>query len=301
MQMLKAKVEMSSVIPEQADEKTLQELVAKIQDLAVLPHVVFKVLELTSGQSDTAGIEMERAIVVDPGFSSKVLMLANSASYGLPRKVTAIREAIMFLGYKGVRNIAMTVGVYDLFIGKTDKESMRRRTWWRQSIDSAIAARWIAKGLNRSNPDEAYTCGLLHLIGKSILERVGSGQYDQVETLMAENGLRDVEAELMVFGVDHVTAAVAAAQKWGLPPMLISGLRYRDVPSDPDSNGELEALTALGNLCGVVAREGWSHNPEALSITPLWACEVLNLDERKLVMVVDAALAEIAAAGRAQF
>ena len=121
----------------QFESPDLNALMARMRDLAVLPHVVYKVLEI-SGNSDSSTAEVERTIVVDPGFSSKLLTVANSAYYALPRKVTSIREAILFLGFKSIRQIAMTVGVYDMFIGKTDAESMRRRTWWWASIWSRM-------------------------------------------------------------------------------------------------------------------------------------------------------------------
>ena len=131
-----------SALPVANDER-LNDILRKVNDLAVLPHVVFKVLEI-SGSSEAPASHMERAIVVDPGFSAKVLSLANSAGMGLPRKVNSIREAIAFLGFRQMRSLAMTVGVFDLFVGKTDKESLRRRAWWRHSIDTAVCCRWLA-------------------------------------------------------------------------------------------------------------------------------------------------------------
>jgi HD-like signal output (HDOD) protein len=151
----------------QDPDRRLTAVLSKVGDLAVLPHVVFKVLEISAESADTAGIEMERAIVIDPGFSSRILIQANSAAYGLPRKLVSIKEAIAFLGYRAIRNVAMTVGVFDLFLGKNDKASLRRRTWWRQSLDTAVCGRWLSRELKAAYPEEAYTCGLLHLLGKT--------------------------------------------------------------------------------------------------------------------------------------
>ena len=112
------------------DPQRLEAILERVNEIAVLPHVVYKVLEL-SGSDDTSAIEIERSIQVDPGFSSRVLTLANSAYFGLPKKVSSIKDAIMFCGLKSVRELAMTVGIYDMFMGKQDKASLRRRGWWR--------------------------------------------------------------------------------------------------------------------------------------------------------------------------
>ncbi len=161
------------------DDSAVSRLIAKVDGMAVLPHVVFRVLEI-SNAAESSIADLDRAIAVDPGFSAKVLTMANSAYFGLPRQVTSIRDALVFLGIKTIRNLAMTIGVFDLFVGKTDKESLRRRAWWRHSLDTAIAAKYLAMLSRKSNPDDAYTCGLMHLIGKTLMDRYGGLDYGNV-------------------------------------------------------------------------------------------------------------------------
>lgn len=268
---------------------------AKVGDLAALPHVIFKVLEISAESADTAGIEMERAIVIDPGFSSRILIHANSAAYGLPRKLVSIKEAIAFLGYRAIRNAAMTVGVFDLFIGKNDKASLRRRMWWRHSLDSAICGRWLSKELRVGYPEEAYTCGLLHLLGRTLLDKLGSPDYSDVETLV-EAGLDPISAELQVFGVDSVTLACGAAAKWGLPQDLVEGLRY-NAPAEDGPTPQLCALTALADFIAGCATDGWDVDLEDARI-PMWALTLLNIPTEKLDSLVNSGLAVIAAGSR---
>ncbi|MGV3617111.1 MAG: HDOD domain-containing protein [Fimbriimonas sp.] len=232
----------------------LAALLERVDGLAVLPHVVFKVLEI-SGSAESPAVEMERAIIVDPGFSSKVLVLANSASFGLPKKVVSIREAVMFLGFRTVRNLAMTVGTFDMFVGKNDKESLRRRAWWRHSVDAAVACRYIAKRVRLGEGDEAYTCGLLHLIGKTLLDRSGGKEYDLVVKLV-DMGATERQAERAVYGCDHIEVAVGACTKWGLPPSLIAGLRYADHSPPDAADAKIRACTALGTVLAARARSG---------------------------------------------
>src|SRR5688500_10564950 len=97
------------------EEPSFDKLLARINEMPVLPHVVFKVMEISCG-AEFPPAELERTIVVDPGFSSRLITLANSAYYGLPRKITSVKEATSFLGFKAIRQLAMTVGVFDMFI-----------------------------------------------------------------------------------------------------------------------------------------------------------------------------------------
>jgi HD-like signal output (HDOD) protein len=274
----------------------LHGVLERVGDLAVLPHVVFKVLEISAESADTAGVEMEKAIVIDPGFSSKILIRANSAAYGLPRKMVSIREAIAFLGYRAIRNLAMTVGVFDLFIGKNDRNSLRRRGWWRRSLDSAVCARWMARELQAGYPEEAYTCALLHLLGKTLLDKLEEGDFDQVELLMA-NEFSELDAERRVFGVDHVMLTMGAASRWGLPPDLVAGINYISPAGPTETATKLRALTALSHFVAGVASEGWMGDLND-PLVPQWAMSELGLSEEKFEEIVRNGIAVIAAAGR---
>ena len=280
-----------SALPHSEPSPALDLLMVKVDDLAVLPHVVFKVLEI-SGDCESPAAEMERAIAIDPGFSSKVLTLANSTYFGLPKRVTSIREALMFLGYKSVRNLAMTIGAFDMFVGKNDEESLRRRTWWRHSVDTAVCARWLSKVSPKLSADEAYTCGLLHYLGRTLLDRFGEGSYTECSHLI-EAGTPVVEAERKIFGCDHVEVAVSAASKWGFPESLAQGLRYVEEPG-PEEQFKIErSSTALSSAIALLAKHG--RKGSELEV-PLWAFEHLQLPVEQAETIVDEGIGEITAA-----
>jgi HD-like signal output (HDOD) protein len=281
-----------SAIPIQDQAKQVDALVSKVNELAVLPHVVYKVLEI-SGSTDSPASEIEKAIVVDPGFCAKLLTHANSAYYGLPRQVTSIREAIVFLGFKAVRQMAMTVACFDLFVGKNDKESLRRRAWWRHSIDTAVCCKWLAQRTKRVTPEEAYTCGLLHIIGKTLLDRYAPGAYERVESLIA-SGTQDYLAEQMVYGCDHVRVGMGAVTKWGLPPNLVEALNYIDPREPADEYAPYSAIVALST---VIARIAITGNHEQL---PEWACTALQFSPQEHDELIESGIDTIAAAATIQ-
>lgn len=283
---------MGTVMMDEAQANKVAQLVAKIDQLAVLPHVVFKVLEITASQ-ESSPMDIERAIFIDPGFSSKVLIMANSAAFGLPRKVTSIKDAVMFLGFRTVRNIALTVGVFDLFVGKTDVESLRRRTWWRHSIDTAVCARWMARHAKGLSPDEAYTCGLLHLIGKTLLDRVGGEDYAKI-SMLESAGVPVVLAERRLYGCDHAVMGVEAARKWGLPTEIQSGINYMSLPDAEDPARVLRACTALATRIAENSKEGVAPNTDL--ILPTWAMDALGMTEEASEKLIVEGAAAIAAA-----
>ncbi|MBX3334585.1 MAG: HDOD domain-containing protein [Nitrospira sp.] len=257
-----------------------------------MPQVVYKIVEMVRSESSSAS-DLEREIVVDPAFSAKVLAQANSAFFVLPKRVTSIREAVMFLGFKQVRMIAMQVGVFDFFVGKTDKDSLRRRTWWRHALDTAAAARSLAVEIRKGNADEAYTCGLLHSLGKTLLCRHDAEAYTKVEYLM-EHGAPAWQAEQTIYGCHHIEVIQAAGKHWGLPVEIVEGLDYLS-PADGDDFANLRAVVAIGEGIATLSTHGSSDPEHDAERLPEWALNQLEIDPDAVQGIVASTLAELAA------
>ncbi len=272
----------------------VERVMSRTQEIAVLPQVVYKIMEMTSSTDSSAAL-LEKAIVIDPGFSAKILTQANSAYYALPRKVTSIREAVAFLGFRAVRQLAMAVGVFDLFVGKTDRESLRRRAWWRHSLDTAVCCRFISGKLGLKLGDEAYTVGLLHYIGKTLMDRSNPADYEKV-MLLTEKGVTDLQAERAVFGCDHIEVGIAATIQWGFPEVLVKGMDYVNRPIEGSEYANIAALVNIGDKIARVAvsgKEDWDADAEAGNN---WSIQFLGIDAEQLKKIMDESTEAIAAA-----
>ena len=284
---------------EDTNMSPVDSVLLKTKEVAVLPQVVFKIMEMTSSV-DSSSRMLEQAIVVDPGFSARILAQANSAYYALPRKVTSIREAVAFLGFKAVRQLSMTIGVFDMFVGKTDKGSMRRRAWWRHSLDTAVCCWFLAEKLDKGSSEQAYTCALLHLLGKTLLDRYDSDEYSRVEALMAK-GATDRQAEQAVFKCDHVEVGQRAAVRWRFPEVLIEGVSYIDEPAIDDPNRDLKAMVCVANKVAYMVIEGKSVDDWDTDSVPGWSVSILGLSMERLTLLIDESTAVIAAEAHMSF
>ncbi len=267
-------------------------IVAKVQDLAVLPQVVHRIISMTNDPNAHAR-DLEQLISIDQGMSMRVLNTVNSAYYGLSRKIASIKDAVVLLGFKTVRNLAMTASVFDLFVGKTDAQNLRRGKWWRHSIDTALCCRLIASQTPDLSPDEAYTAGLLHDIGKPLLDRYAGIPYEQVESLIAL-GVPELDAEREIFGCDHTELGRLVSLKWGFPEKLADAIGHHHALSpDGIADPTLTAITAMGNAIAHWLREPnhealdcWSH------LTP-WVREMLPFHANQLKALLAGCEAEI--------
>lgn len=288
-----------SALPTGQSNPAVERVMARTQEVAVLPQVVYKIMEMTSSTDSSAAL-LEKAIVIDPGFSAKILTQANSAYYALPRKVTSIREAVAFLGFRAVRQLAMAVGVFDLFVGKTDKESLRRRAWWRHSLDTAVCCRFLSGKLGLRVADEAYTAGLLHYIGKTLMDRSDPTEYEKV-MLLVEKGATDLQAERAVFGCDHIEVGMAAAVKWGFPDVLVLGLDYLAPRAEGESSAKVAALVNLGDRIARIAVSGKETLDCEAEAAQSWSLESLGIKQEELRTYVDESMEAIAAAAVISF
>lgn len=277
-----------SAIEKPAVNNSAQDIALRVSEMAALPQVVYKIIELT-GSTLTAAQEIERTISIDPGFTTKILMLANSAYYALPRKMSSVSEAVTFLGFKTVRQMAMTVGIFDVFIGKSDTGSLRRRTWWRHSVDSAVCAQAIALEVGDMAADEAYACGLLHDIGKSLLDRYGEKDYDDVQGLI-EAGMDPLRAETKVYGCDHTELGATVATTWGLSDTLAVCIELHHAGGGGE-HSRYVAATCLANEIAhaiVAGKSAPTEQDKECECEPefsVWAVESLDLDINELASI----------------
>lgn len=281
---------MSALPVGDSSSAAVNKVLSRTAEVAVLPQVVYKIMEMTAS-TDSAASVLERAIIIDPGFSAKILTQANSAYYALPRKVTSIKEAVAFLGFRAVRQLAMAVGVFDLFVGKTDRESIRRRGWWRHSLDTAVCSRFLSEKFGLGQADEGYTVGLLHLLGKTLLDRSEADAYEKV-SLLEERGATTIMAEDAVFGCNHLLVGQAAAERWGFPEVLVKGLDYYNEPEADEAYAKLRGLVAFGHMISEMHVAGRTAEEIGVECIECWPCRLLGVADVESVKAIYAEATE---------
>jgi HD-like signal output (HDOD) protein len=255
-----------------SERSSTEVLVESVSEVPVLPHVVFSVLE-PAGPTEPTASDLIKIVARDPGMAARSLSLANGHSDG--QGIASLESAMSQLGYSPVRALAMTAQVFDAFMGRSDVTSTRRRAWWQHSLDTADWARWLAIESGKVDPDEAYTAGLLHLLGKSLLDRYGGKDYESVSDMEC-NGTSDLEAENSVYGCSHIELLRELAIRWGYPLRLVQSLDYRSEPMAAGDRQLCRACIALASRVAEVANLGAGLRPAYLEKCPDWALDALG-------------------------
>ncbi|HEX3101021.1 MAG TPA: HDOD domain-containing protein [Pyrinomonadaceae bacterium] len=217
-----------------------------------LPPLPGSVMRISAMLADlnTSQREIAEAISLDPILSSRMLRLANSAIYGLREQVTNLETAVFAIGTSSIAQTITMSGISDAF-GRRVLSSPAGQEVWGHSLATAMAATEICRIKGFRGADEAFTCGLLHDIGKLILLRADTPLYLGILELAALQGpLTDVESE--AFGFDHTELGAAAAQAWGLPSVVCDVIRHHHQPWSPTeglrTTQVLHAADTLVNL-----------------------------------------------------
>jgi HD-like signal output (HDOD) protein/signal transduction histidine kinase len=200
--------------------------------LPTLPAILLKLLEACDN-NDTPLSEISALINKDPVLSCKVLQLVNSAYYGFRYSFKGIEQAVVYLGANAIKNIAVTMSVYQVF----DRKHFKRfcfydfNAFWYHSLMCATLAKRIAQNTGYSNIDEAYLSGLLHDIGKLILISTFPKEY---KTILEEaNNRKDIlRSETQLLGVNHCEIGSWLMQTWQLSSMMIDAIHYHHEPRE---------------------------------------------------------------------
>lgn len=230
---------------------SMESIVEAVNDLPALPHVVVRVMELTEDPDSTAD-DISNVLNQDQAMTARVLRLANSAFYGFARRISTINDAIIFLGFKTIRSIVMAVSVSDILSGEVEGYALEHGELWKHSQCTAMAARLIARKAKFGFLDLAYTAGLLHDIGKVILNSFMKEAYHEVVAKVSEENASFIDTENEILGFNHAMVGARVAEKWNLPKELVEAIAFHHHPEKAEINKRLTAIVHLGDTVCVM-------------------------------------------------
>lgn len=225
---------------------TLEALVEKVEEIPAFPQTVLRIMELLKEPRSSA-TDIEKEVMKDQGLTTKVLKMANSAYYSGRRQIKTVGDATVLLGFDTVQAIVLASTVGKVMGKELKGYSYERDALWRQSQVSAIMARAIAKKAKYSNPDIAYTAGLLKDIGKVILDEYVSESYNEILKIISEETISCVSAEEKVLGYNHGQVGAKIADKWHLATELSEAIEYHHDPFKTFMNLELVSIVHISD------------------------------------------------------
>jgi putative nucleotidyltransferase with HDIG domain len=204
--------------------KAVERLMSAVRELPTLPSIAARVAAVARDPDSTAR-DMAAVISQDQALTANLLRIVNSAYFGFLRRISSVSEAINLLGYNEVVNMAFAVAVVREFDYRSAND-FDRRAFWTHSICVATASRIIAERLRYPRVDAAFTAGLLHDLGKLILDQFFPEPFADILQRISVDGMSSQAAEVQVLGVSHAEIGGWIAQNWLLPEPTIASIRH---------------------------------------------------------------------------
>lgn len=234
----------------------------ELEHLRPLPAAATQAIRMLTDPQMEIG-RLAGVLETDQVLAAQVLRHANSAYYGGLATCSSVAEGIMRIGTRQLRSVLYSVAAGGMLTARLTGYRLRDGELFRHSFVTAAATRRLAELLRYPEPEEAYAAGLLHDLGKLLLDRHLLPRYAAMAADVAR-GRTIIEVEEMHLGADHATIGGLMADRWAFPRRLADAIRYHHAPSLAQQP-RLAAMVGLVNV--LVLQAGIGLTP--LGVPPI--------------------------------
>ncbi len=227
----------------------MEHILNQVGCLSPLPGTVLKLIQVINDPQSTVD-QIVEAIRYDQAVTGQMLRIVNSAFFGRTREVESLHDAMRCLGTVKVLQLVMAVHTNTLLCKPQQGYGMEPGILWKHSVGVAIASSIIGGRIGLGNHGLLFTAGLLHDVGKVILNEYVTSEFGEIASRVAACHMSFPEAERQVLGVAHDEIGGQVAEKWQLPEVIVLGIRHHHQPNALDPpNAIVDALHLADCLC----------------------------------------------------
>jgi HD-like signal output (HDOD) protein len=237
--------------PDTASVTKVSDEILDAVNIPTLPEAAVKLLTICRDPFVGAA-EIVRVVELDTALSARVLKIANSAAFGLKRRINTLTSAAVVLGNENLKVVALGFHLckgWDSLGG----EGFDVREFWRDSVVRACLARRLAQSVGYQPREEMFLLGMLQDIGTLIMGTHLGSAYRDVSSGFGDDANARCSIERSQFGTDHVMVASRLAERWDFPPNLAGAMTKQCVePPCVRSTDPAELLWQVGYFCAMV-------------------------------------------------
>ncbi len=265
----------------------------RITSMPPLPVVCARILSKLQDQN----LELSAIadlIQYDPGITANLLRIVNSAYFRVEKPITSLKEACLFAGTKKIMQLALAQGMSGVLNKPLAAYCLGPEELLQHSAWVAVASEEFCKALHLRVPDTIFTAGLLHDIGKLVLNDLVLAEKNAMERVVAEQNITHVQAERIVLGTDHAEVGAQLLAEWKLPRPLVETARRHHDPEQASQHGEIVNIVHLANVLSATLGIA-AGNTEAACRTLCHTLQSMKLSSAIVESVASSALEKMQA------
>jgi putative nucleotidyltransferase with HDIG domain len=223
------------------------EISQSARDLKPIPQIALKVLRIINeGLYDIRNLTEE--IRKDQVISARTLQLCNSVIFARRRKIESLDHALVLLGQDLLLKFVISASLNNFFGQAGMGYSLCKGGMYHHAVGTAVIAEKLAEITRKVDPSLAYTAGLLHDIGKVVLDQYVNSGFPLFYRQLNDEGKNFSEVEKQVLGIDHTEAGARLAINWSFPESLVETIRHHHNPEDARQHNGLVHIVYLADL-----------------------------------------------------
>lgn len=265
---------------------TLEKLIESVEDMPSLPQIITEIIRISEDPNSTPQ-DVQKLLAQDQVLTAKILRLANSSFYGFARRINTITEATILLGFQTIRSIVFAASVSQFLTKSLKGYELDQNELWKHSQSVAMTARYIAKQKKFKNPEVFYTAGVIHDIGKLVLNEYLQNDYQKVLSLIYDEGYDFIKAEEAVLGFNHAQTGMKLAEKWNLSPEMVEAIGCHHEPEKAVINPVLASTIHISDSIALMMGFGLGIGGLAYNFSD-FALEATQIDGEQIEKILPA-------------
>ncbi len=234
---------------------SLKERIFKtLKDLPPMPQVAQKARKVLA-DPNSSFTDLAKVIETDSGISTRVLKMANSPYYGLSGNVSSLHHASSVLGAKTLMELLNLACSSEILGGNLDGYDLAAGELWKHSLAVASGSQIIARRVDMSLEQDAFSAGLIHDVGKIILDPYVLERKAEFQAVVGLEKESFIEAEKRILGFDHAELASEVCERWQIPKHITLPIRYHHDPT-PSSGDTLSYIVHMADAIAIMSGIG---------------------------------------------
>jgi putative nucleotidyltransferase with HDIG domain len=257
-----------------------QRLTAAVERMPAFPKSVQRILELTRDVNSTPK-DLVEVIDKDPVVTVKILKVVNSAYYSLPKQITSIGHAVVYLGFNTIKNLALSIAAIGM-LPKDNESGFDVQQYLLHSLSVAGIAKSLA-GRCQADAMDCFIAGLLHDFGKVVFAQYMPQEFKIALNESQAHGVSLHAALQKSIGADHVVVGAMLVEQWRFAPSLIETIRHQHISNLKDT--DMIACVFGANQISKKLKFGFGGNP--------WIDEFPDTIQKRLGGTMDEVIASM--------
>jgi serine/threonine protein kinase len=285
--------------PGDSRQSTLDFLLRRMRhksDFPALSESVSAINKIANSETESIN-KLSNSILKDFALTNKILRLVNSA-YFRPAgggSISTVSRAVIVLGFEAVRNIAITVLLFEHLQNKANANQLKE-DFLRANL-AGILAKDIGAAANMRDLEQTFICSLFHSLGRLLAQYYFPDESEEIRRTMEQKNCTEEAASLQVLGISFEGMGIAVARQWGFPPLIVSSMQC--LPAGRVKKGvtpeeRLRLLSGFANeLCTVIAQCTPEEREREMKRTMARFADAVALDQKEVQQTVQRAVEEV--------